>query len=72
LQKFNNADTEKRVLQLLEQAQQPVSTDWIAFNLKICWSTARGLLLNMALKGQIKALKTTKSFVFSPKEAYYE
>jgi hypothetical protein len=61
--------TEERILQVMKEANQPVSCDYIAFNLQIGWGTARGILLNMALKGRITALKTTKSFIFLLKES---
>lgn len=67
MQKIDNPETEANVLQLMAEAKQPVSCDYIAFKMQIGWGTARGILLNMALKGQITALKTTKSFIFMTK-----
>lgn len=64
MQKIDNPEIEANVLQVMEQANQPVSCDYVAFKMQIGWGTARGILLNMALKGQITALKTTKSFIF--------
>jgi hypothetical protein len=69
IQRINDPETEKTVLDVMKEAEQPVSCDYIAFNLQIGWGTARGVLLNMALKGKITALKTTKSFIFLLKEA---
>jgi hypothetical protein len=63
-QKFDDKEIESKIVKLIDQTRQPVSTDFVAHNLEIGWGTARGILLNMALKGKIKALKTTKSFVF--------
>jgi hypothetical protein len=69
MQKIDNPETEANVLQLMVEAKQPVSCDYIAFKMQIGWGTARGILLNMALKGQITALKTTKSFIFMTKSS---
>jgi len=69
VQKIDDPKTEERILQVMKEANQPVSCDYIAFNLQIGWGTARGILLNMALKGRITALKTTKSFIFLLKES---
>lgn len=68
MQRIDNNETEERVLKVMKEAGQPVSCDYVAFRLKIGWGTARGVLLNMALKGKITALKTTKSFIFMLKE----
>jgi hypothetical protein len=64
MQKIDNPEIEKNTLQIMKEANQPVSCDYVAFKLHVGWGTARGVLLNMALKGKITALKTTKSFIF--------
>jgi DNA-binding IclR family transcriptional regulator len=63
-QKFDNEKTEAEVLDLLKNTPMAASTDYVAHNLNVSWSTARGLLLNMTLKGKIEAEKTTKSLIF--------
>ncbi|MEM1589737.1 MAG: hypothetical protein QW175_04915 [Candidatus Bathyarchaeia archaeon] len=50
---------------LLEKADQPVSIDYVAYPLGVFWVTARALLFELTLQGQIKATKTIKSWVFS-------
>lgn len=68
--KFDNPEVEKQVRQLLQNRSEPASIDLVAYHLKIGWGTARSTLLNMALKGDIKFLKTSKSFIFwIPKES---
>jgi len=42
----------------------PVSIDFVAHHLNVSWPTARGLLLNMTIKGKVEAEKTTKSLIF--------
>jgi hypothetical protein len=67
--KFGNPDVETQVRQILETHSKPVSIDLVAFHLKVGWGTARSILLNMSLKGQIRFLETSKGFVFwLPKE----
>ena len=68
MQRIDNPETEESVLRVMKEANQPVSCDYVAFKMQIGWGTARGVLLNMALKGRITALKTTKSFIFLLKE----
>lgn len=65
MQKVDNPQVEIQVVELLKNTPMAVSIDFVAHNLRIHWTTARGLLLNMALKGKIKAVKTTKSFIFT-------
>ena len=62
--KFDDPSIEKNVLKLLKETEKPVSVDYVAFHIKIGWGTARSILLNMALKGTVKAIKTTKSLIF--------
>jgi len=60
----NNEKYEQQVLKLLNETRAPVSIDFVRFNLKIHWVTARALLMEMALEGKLQAQKTTKSWVF--------
>jgi len=62
---INNLETKNKVKELLEKSGQPVSVDWVAYNLKVGWGTARALLLNMALEGQIASLRTSKGLLFA-------
>jgi len=64
VQKFDDEKVEKQVLELMQRTVTPVSIDYVAHHLKIAWATARGLLLNMTIKGKIEAEKTTKSLIF--------
>jgi hypothetical protein len=62
--KFDSPEVEKQVRQLLQNRSEPASIDLVAYHLKISWGTARSTLMNMALKDEIKFLKTSKSFIF--------
>ena len=64
MQKFGNEKVEAQVLKLLERTPTAVSIDYVRYHLSISWSTARGLLLNMTIKGKVEAEKTTKSLIF--------
>jgi hypothetical protein len=64
VQKFDNEDVEAAVIELLRRTREPVSIDFVSHHTKMGWGTARGVLLNMTLKGQIKSVKTTKSLIF--------
>jgi len=64
MQKFDNEDVEAAVIELLKKTLMPVSTDYVAHHTGMGWGTARSVLLNMALKGEIQSEKTTKSLIF--------
>jgi hypothetical protein len=64
--KLNIPELEKQAQALVEGAAVPVTVDYIARQLHIAWDTARSLLLSMALKGQVSAVKTMKSWIFQP------
>ena len=60
-------ELEKKTLDVLNEYGKPVSIGYVAFHLKVCWATARALLLKMSLTGKIKALETSKGFLFEIK-----
>lgn len=64
MQKVGTEHFESEVIKLLEKTPMPVSIDYVAHHLQISWSTARGLLMDMALEKKIEAEKTTKSLIF--------
>jgi hypothetical protein len=64
VRKFEDPKIEKQILNLLHETAKPTTTDYVATNLKISWSTARMMLLSMALHGKIAILETTNSCVF--------
>lgn len=66
---INTPETKKQVKDLLEKADQPVSVDWVAYQLKIGWGTARAILLNMTLEGQIASLQTSKGLLFAASQS---
>ncbi|MCL5949750.1 MAG: hypothetical protein M1490_04665 [Candidatus Bathyarchaeota archaeon] len=60
-------ESEAKVLEALKEYGKPVSVGYVAWKLSVTWTTARGILLEMALKGQIAATDTSKGFFFSLK-----
>jgi hypothetical protein len=69
--KVEDPALEAEMVRCIKAAGQPVSTDYVAHNLNLCWATAKTVLLTMALKKQIKAVKTTKSFIFVAAETIF-
>jgi hypothetical protein len=67
MQSLIEGENERKTLELLENSKMPVSIGFVAFNLKMTWQTARGLLLKMSLDGKIKALQTSKGYMFELK-----
>jgi hypothetical protein len=62
--KLEDRETVRSVISLVEATSIPVSVDFVAFNLKLNWATTRALLLQLSLQGELRALKTSKSWVF--------
>jgi hypothetical protein len=61
-------DLETKTVALVEDADIPITADYVSKELRIAWDTARSLLLGLACQGRIHALKTMKSWVFLPCE----
>jgi len=64
VQKFNNHNLEREIIAYIKEAKMPVAIDYVAQHFSIAWGTARAILLDLALKGEIKSQKTTKSLIF--------
>jgi hypothetical protein len=62
--KVGNVEYEKKLVLLLKTVKNPVSIDFVAFNLNLSWVTARALLFTLALEGKLKCMKTSKSWIF--------
>jgi hypothetical protein len=60
-------EVENKAIEALKEYGKPVSIGYIAWKLNITWTTARGLLLEMAIKNKINAIDTSKGFFFSLK-----
>lgn len=67
--KFGNPTVQKDVIDLLEETAMPVSIDFVAENLNMGWGTARAILLDLAIQGEINMEKTTKSLIFRVKDS---
>jgi hypothetical protein len=64
MQKFNNRELEAEIITAIKEAEIPVAIDYVAQKFELAWGTARAILLDLALRGKIRAQKTTKSFIF--------
>ena len=57
----------KRIREFVRRQKQPFSVNDVAKEFNISWTTARAILLELALEGEVEVMKTTKSYVFIPK-----
>jgi len=57
----------KKIRDFIKQQEQPFSVNDVAKEFEISWTTARAILLELALEGEVEVMKTTKSYVFIPK-----
>jgi len=67
MQKLEMQKLETQTLGLVNAAELPVTVDYVSRKLGVAWDTARALLLGLACQEKIQALKTMKSWIFSPK-----
>ena len=58
----------ERVRNFVKKQKQPFSVNDVAREFRISWTTARAILLELALKEEVEIIKTTKSYIFIPKE----
>jgi len=61
-------EVEQKVLEVVKNAGKPVSIQYVAFNTKLSWHTARAILFKLAMQGKIEAIDTTKSWIFRPRD----
>ena len=66
--KIGNIEVEEKVVGLLQNAGYPVSIGWVAYNLKVCWTTASRILMDMSLQGKLSVLRTSKGMLFQAKK----
>ena len=66
IEKIEEIEKMKReIKEYIKTLEMPFSVQDIAKRFNIAWNTAKALLLELALEGEIKATKTTKSYVFT-------
>jgi hypothetical protein len=65
--KINSPRLRQRVVDLVRMTGQPVSALYVAEHLNLAWGTARALLFELSLNGELNAVKTTKSWIFTTK-----
>jgi hypothetical protein len=65
--KIVEEEMETKIVNILKEYGKPVSVGYVAYNAKVCWSTARGFLFKMSLNGRLKAIETSKGFFFALK-----
>ena len=54
----------EEIREYIRELREPFSVNDIAKKFNISWNTARTILLELVIEGEIVALKTTKSYVF--------
>jgi len=54
----------EEIRRYIRTRRTPFSVNDIAKKFNISWNTARTILLELALEGEVEAVKTTKSYVF--------
>ncbi len=64
--KINNSDLRNRIVKTVRDAKQPVSVEYIAKLLGLSWVTAKAILFDLSLTGELGAIKTTRSWIFTP------
>ncbi|ADB57516.1 hypothetical protein Arcpr_0450 [Archaeoglobus profundus DSM 5631] len=57
----------KNVREFAKKQTQPFSVNDVAREFGISWTTARAILLELALEGEVEVMKTSKSYIFIPK-----
>ena len=62
--KVNDPSTETKVINIISKSENPVSIDYVRHHSGLNWSTARAVLLSLALEGKIGSQKTSKSWIF--------
>ena len=59
-----NMSLEETILKVLWEAHSPVSIDYVRYHAKTSWTTAKTALLELLLQGEVKGVKTSKSWIF--------
>jgi len=54
----------ERVREVLQEASDPVSIDYVRYHANTTWAIAKASLLELLIEGKIVGLKTSKSWVF--------
>jgi len=58
-----------KAAEIVEGAGKPVSIDYVAYRLSISWHVARALLLELAARGRLKMIDTTRGILFTRGDA---
>ncbi len=70
--KFENEEIEAAILTLMQKTPKCVTTEYVAQNVKVSWTTARAMLLSLSLRGKVFCIETTRGMVFELKKAQLE
>ncbi|GAI10115.1 unnamed protein product [marine sediment metagenome] len=62
--KVGSPKLDKETLEVIRKAEMPVSIQYVANHVNVAWHQARSQLFKLAMEGKIKAVDTTKSWVF--------
>lgn len=63
----SNTPIRDRVLEVLGSCDKPATVDYVRYNAKICWSSAKTALLELSLEGKVEATRTTAGWLFQLK-----
>jgi hypothetical protein len=55
---------ENRIVKVLSTSPTPVSVDFVRYHAKTTWAIAKATLLELLLKGEVRGMKTSRSWVF--------
>jgi len=63
--KISTPEFENKVMEALNDAENPVTVQFIAEHCGIGWGTARAILLDLTLQGRVKMQPTTSTTIFT-------
>jgi predicted Rossmann fold nucleotide-binding protein DprA/Smf involved in DNA uptake len=65
---MSHEDLKRKAVTAVNQANKAVTADFISYKTGLAWASTKALLLEAALEGKIKALETSRGYVFLPAE----
>lgn len=63
--KVGSPELDAATLEVIKEANMPVSIQYVADHVNIAWHQARSQLFKLAMEGKIKGVDTTKSWIFT-------
>lgn len=62
--KVGSPKLDNATLDVMRKAEMPVSVQYVADRVDVAWHQARAQLFKLAMEGKVKAVNTTKSWIF--------